>query len=77
MVGMVVNPDGSTEIVEGTADDRLLMGPIADHLREAASLAKCLAEETRSTNPALSRNAALVRTHAEQALLYALFGDRV
>ena len=77
MVGMVVNPDGSVEVTEGTEADRVLMGPIAERLREVVALASLLAEENRTTNPTLGRNAALVRTHAQQALLFALFGDLV
>lgn len=77
-IGMSVNPDGSVDVIEAPTEAlREAMGPIADRLREVVELSKAVADEYRQSDPAGARNAALVRSHAETALLYALFGDRV
>lgn len=77
-IGMSVNPDGSVNVItEALREAPEAMGPIADRLREVVELSKAVADEYRGSDPAGARNAALVRSHAETALLYALFGDRV
>ncbi len=50
---------------------------VADRLREALALAREAAEFHRIANPKLGRQASLVATHTEEALLVCLYGNRL
>lgn len=76
--GEMVSPDGSVEELERPAEEKTQVDyGIPDHLRAIVAIAKHEAALYRDSDPTYARRMAVIRTKCEEALLYALFGDRV
>lgn len=77
-IGERVHPDGTSEAITVPAiGAEAVMEDVADHLRAVVAMAGLEADTYRVSHPERARQAALVRTHAQTALIWALFGDRV
>lgn len=80
-IGHEVNPDGTEREITvpaiGEERNDVVAQDLADHLRAVAALAGAEADHWRGRDDRYARRMAVIRTKAEEGLLYALFGDRV